>query len=603
MTEISSPVIVGSRALFNYNIISQFRDIDIICDNETKEKIVSLCGKYIGKFPIYKNNEDQPLVFDIKCCDSGSNVEIYKICNKSNCDLIELIPGIKFIIAPLDVLYVMYKSHVHRILQLTVNQDQNIDIWHEHVKKYLSIRDKLGYQKMDKILYSKESLTEFNSNLKSLFNMMFDETNERYGDTHIDMGKSNNEFFSDNVERFIDHDELHNKVAQMCRGVTTPLYDNFKKNKDSAELDETLFINGNKEDTYQCIREEIIVLFLERKLIPELVLCYKNLNLPPPKCSVVKYKKEIKEIIAHYATNLCGKGHYWLRRYVIDHYHIYSVLDTYNFDDIYQLAIKISGINIPEEVLKYTVKDMIKENDEKGISNSSRDMTLIKVSVSSPKTCETDDSNDSSDDSSDSSLPDSSNTIRIGYGKNISTIRTTNGDTYVVCHNLSEDFVDSHIAKGNDIEVIYYSEDDNIILYNNDTKYGIYYHDSIVLFCAYVDYNKNNAILTAQILDDDGDIRREMEDTCVKKCITLYYESTERCPGYFNGTKAAETSYISTCGNCPNYIRCLFDETIKIHFKSQHTNFHTMKNYYGIYERHSDRDDSDDSDDSDDLYY
>ena len=48
------------------------------------------------------------------------------------------------------------KSHIHRIMQLTENNSQNLEIWKNQMKMYLWMREKLGYDKMDLIIYGEK---------------------------------------------------------------------------------------------------------------------------------------------------------------------------------------------------------------------------------------------------------------------------------------------------------------------------------------------------------------------------------------------------------------------------------------------------------------
>ena len=76
---------------------------------------------------------------------------------------------------------------------------------------------------MDEILYGVQKYGppikllgdgSYNDFLRELFQKRFEETNKRIGDTVNDLAKpgmTKAEFFNDNVERFVEHDEIHEK--------------------------------------------------------------------------------------------------------------------------------------------------------------------------------------------------------------------------------------------------------------------------------------------------------------------------------------------------------------------------------------------------------
>ncbi len=155
---------------------------------------------------------------------------------KFKCELVDL-GFCKVLVPPIEILYVVTKSHIHRILNVTANQEQNDEVWYSHVKKYKMLRDKLGYEKLDSILYSgylldwkplsnDESLEDL---MRKIYQLRFEETTKRVGDTPISMNKSEKDFFNDNVKRYVDHDKLHEAVAMEFRGVPTPIFFDLSK--------------------------------------------------------------------------------------------------------------------------------------------------------------------------------------------------------------------------------------------------------------------------------------------------------------------------------------------------------------------------------------
>lgn len=263
-----------------------------------------------------------------------------------------------YLVPHLKLLYAIYKSHIHRILPLTGIQDKNIDIWHKHMKSYTWIRNKLGYKELDEIMFHDQlgALRDPNSVKDPLDRAMllvykhrFLEVCSRVGDTKsIDRPES--EFFNDTVPRLIEHDELHARVATMCRGTRELLFEKFKKKDDpSASMDRIMFHEGDHNDKLGCVTEELMVLLLERKWLLEMDRCYKRHDRPYRKTNIdVQVKEyEMDETIAHFTTNLCGNGQWWLRRWVLDHYNHFI---TYPYDLVELCKVGIKIVYSPEDL-------------------------------------------------------------------------------------------------------------------------------------------------------------------------------------------------------------------------------------------------------------
>jgi len=108
------------------------------------------------------------------------------------------------------------------------------------------------------------------------------------------------------------------------------------------EMSKELFFRANLDERINTLREEIMVLYLERVLIPEAVMGNDEND-------AMTNTIKLNEIIAHFITNLCGNGHYWLRRYCLDHYKLIGNSATYPielFDEIVEeLELKTNKKN------------------------------------------------------------------------------------------------------------------------------------------------------------------------------------------------------------------------------------------------------------------
>ncbi len=349
-------VVIGSYALNHYGYECDINDIDLLTNTQLAKDIFYICNRKENNmgFIEYENNVHK---IDVLNCNDAADKYIFEICNKKfNTIKNTLFGQIDVIIPPLEILYMIKKSHIHRILQLTKINSQDLEIWEKHMKMYHWMRQKLNYDIMDMIVYGDKKYgnplvtlddpIENNEIFRKIFIMKFDKTNKTVGDSVISMDQTDEDFFKDNVERFIDHDDLHKKVALMCRNTDQVLYEKYKKDLNNANLDMELFLQCNENDsneTIQCLREEIMVLLMERKWIPEIVKCNVRPKIPCADYDIAIKSLELREIIAHFLTNLCGQGHSWLRQYGLDHYHILSKVDSYNFDDMYNIVLEITG--------------------------------------------------------------------------------------------------------------------------------------------------------------------------------------------------------------------------------------------------------------------
>ncbi|AYV85472.1 MAG: hypothetical protein Satyrvirus18_9 [Satyrvirus sp.] len=322
------PVLIGSRALVEYGIVTSFRDIDLVVDETLAGQLSFKCDKK-EKYMLWFGDTK----IDLHLTKEPSNELLFKKCNfELECKKISL-PMCEVLVPPLKILYAILKSHIHRIVPVTPYQSQNIDIWYEHVKYYQRIRDKIGYADLDNILYEKylglwrkiddESVTvdPVDKLMVQLYQMRFGETNERIGDTNISLDKSPDEFFKDNVKRYIDHDELHKQVGLQFRSDPDPIFKKYQLDSSKVDLDLDTFIKSSHIERIEMLREEIMVLILERKWIPEIM----------EHVSGSDGAKDLLEVGSNFITNLCGQGDAWLRRFCLDHAHLLLDSSYYNF--------------------------------------------------------------------------------------------------------------------------------------------------------------------------------------------------------------------------------------------------------------------------------
>lgn len=378
------PVLIGSRALLEYGLIdakSLCNDIDLVVNNEIAGSLSLACDEKKGKMLFFG-----PMKIDLHLHLEPSTALLFSKCNDTcmvnlldmetpttpsfTCKKIRIEPIGEVLIPPLELLYVIIKSHIHRIVPVTPFQDQNIEIWFKHVAHYKLIRDYLGYTKLDNILY-KEYLGDWNEIklddsledlMRQIYQMRFLETNARIGDTEITLEKSEKEFFDDNVERFINHDELHSEVGRFFRDDPNPIFRKYQTNPEQVDLDRNVFLNSDPAVRIEMLREEVMVLLLERKWIPEIIKCYINMKIPYVNFDYHAKENELRETGANYVTNLCGQGDAWLRRFCLDHVHLLLDAETYEIDKLKDLALILTKYDTQPENIQE--KDIMKQISE-----------------------------------------------------------------------------------------------------------------------------------------------------------------------------------------------------------------------------------------------
>lgn len=331
---------------YNYpNTLLSFTDVDIITDDIDILQKLDNSNKYRYDITFYGNDP----IFDI----------IYEYCKTHYTSINKLnILGVEMCICPEKFLYALKKSYIHRIIPYTQVLTNNIDIWFKNMLDYdylreicaptfyINYKENRNYKLLDKIFYSEmnneEDRNDINKTARKIFFDSFDQINKNYGDTNISLDKTDDEFFSDNVIRYYDHDIVHKLVAKYNRNSDELIFERYQKNS-LVSLDKDLFFADNLSDHIEMFREEIMVLMLERKMIPIVVGNYMTTDNKYYGYDKKKFKYEIREIIANFATNLCGNGHSWLRNYVLDHL---KLLQNYDVNILDNIIAELTGITI-----------------------------------------------------------------------------------------------------------------------------------------------------------------------------------------------------------------------------------------------------------------
>lgn len=353
------PVLIGSEALRSYGYDCKPKDWDVVVTPQQKATFRKLYNDDYEDHPDYIFVDDGK--GDYTKIDLIDDQFIITVCNDFAEDLsVKYIehPTIgKLIIPPLEILYAIKKGHIHRIPNPHGSNFNNVMEWQKHMHMYLWMREKLGYERMDNITHGShrtsvksknETITEYYCRMTYLDS--FEKTNKRIGDTMNSLDKSEDKFFNDNTVRYIDHDKLHEQVAVMCRDTKELLFKKFQLYESTVDMNEGLFLAAPFNEQVQTIREEIIVLMLERKIIPELVKTYKENGAKYVGFDKKYREDQMLETTAHFICNLCGQGDHWLRRWCLDHYHFFEKTDSYDYDGMETIAKSITGLDVIDSV-------------------------------------------------------------------------------------------------------------------------------------------------------------------------------------------------------------------------------------------------------------
>lgn len=116
-----------------------------------------------------------------------------------------------------------------------------------------------------------------------LFKLLYGGWVDKHGRKKAYLNKTNEEFFNDNVDRKINHDDLHYCLSYY--GI--PLFERIKVDLNKASVSEKLFYELSNEDKLKLCREEIYVVACERFLIP------RNFKMP----LIIAYKQAVRLLL------------------------------------------------------------------------------------------------------------------------------------------------------------------------------------------------------------------------------------------------------------------------------------------------------------------
>lgn len=144
----------------------------------------------------------------------------------------------------------------------------------------------------------------------------------------VNLNQTNEAFFAKSanaLRRVFDHDALHRLVAF---DTNRPAFLKFKRDKTKAALDLTLFRNGSQQDKLNLVREEIMVIALERFIIPscigqDIFFCFRCrrsshiYHQKPNDCDPLTSQMAYINAFEKVCTRL-SKG--WFREFALENY-------------------------------------------------------------------------------------------------------------------------------------------------------------------------------------------------------------------------------------------------------------------------------------------
>ena len=198
-------------------------------------------------------------------------------------------------IASLDEIYTLKVSHSPWVI--TPNS------WQKHLKDIKSLKENGAHI------------------VQELHDICYAEWEKRKGKKKVNLNQDKEEFFNGNVRRIYDHDSIHASVAFN----DNPMYMRILVDGEEVKTSKQKFFSLTHNEKVQLVREEVMVLSLERDLIPS----KRTIN-----DSIIfsSYVSQLKLLITQYS-----KGYF--PQWIIENY--YDVLKpSHNYWESFQASDK-----------------------------------------------------------------------------------------------------------------------------------------------------------------------------------------------------------------------------------------------------------------------
>ncbi|WP_440913124.1 DUF7275 domain-containing protein, partial [Enterococcus innesii] len=140
--------------------------------------------------------------------------------------------------------------------------------------------------------------------IPELHDIAYSEWEKRKGAKKVNLNQDKTEFFANNVRRKYDHDSIHSAIAFD----KYPMYMSILEDNESVKTSQYKFKNLSEQEKVKLVQEEIMVLSLERDLIPS----SKNIDKT---ILFASYIKQLRLLITQYS-----KG--WFPQWIIENYYL-----------------------------------------------------------------------------------------------------------------------------------------------------------------------------------------------------------------------------------------------------------------------------------------
>lgn len=248
-------VIAGSQAMkFRFpDFPREPKDTDVICPWKKFHDAATLDD---GRIEYIKKNTHSAI---IKYKEFGTPIEYLFSDGSKSLELIldQLCDETDYL--PVQVQYSLKKAHIHFPIK-----------FQKHISDLMFLRSKLREIRgvsLDRDLNSETDLLE---EFPALTQLHFEETEKRIGKLKTPkMNQTTEEFFGKSkkyVKSYFVHDDMHKALAHDG----DPTYLRILKTGSEVETDITLWTTLTIQQRIWCVLEEVYVIALERKILPEL---------------------------------------------------------------------------------------------------------------------------------------------------------------------------------------------------------------------------------------------------------------------------------------------------------------------------------------------
>lgn len=255
---MKSYVIIGSQAMAHHypDFPRVPHDVDIVVSRETYETAI----KDRSDIEFLKENENgwSSIVkfrgsgyIEYFIADGVESLEILLMNSMKNWN------GY----APPEILYSMKKAHIHYPIK-----------FHKHIRDFMFLRNKLLKQSGISLEKYLNSQVDYLDEVPEFTYVHRKCTEKRLGKVKTPKMKESKEQFFGKSKKYVTsyyvHDDMHKAIALMHEG--DPVYQKILAEGAEVETDPVLWSKLTLQQKIWCVLEEVYVIALERKIVPQL---------------------------------------------------------------------------------------------------------------------------------------------------------------------------------------------------------------------------------------------------------------------------------------------------------------------------------------------